>query len=180
MQRQIADRQVDTPPSMRRRILLYLTLLIVSGCRLDELHDNAVQPEGRAFSIGQAKEFFEKDFAEQLTKSVVEDVRSVLHPGDFTPQWDRAVYSESGGVAAYDVDILADRSIIAIRSKFGPNGAKAERLPVYQKLVVRRNVESGKMASYVLSLIPDVTMTFMSAENGAEEHSTLMRSENYR
>ena len=141
---------------MRRRILLYLTLLVLSGCRLDELHDDAVQSEGRAFSVGQAKEFFEKDFAEQLTKSVVEDVRSVLHPGDFTPQWDRAVYSESDGVAAYDVDILADRSIVAIRSKFGPEGARAERLPVYQKLVVRCNVRSGKMASYVLSLIPDV------------------------
>lgn len=69
---------------------------------------------------------------------------------------DKAVYSESDGVAAYDVDILADRSIIAIRSKFGPNGAKAERLKVHQKLVVRRNVKTGAMASYVLSLIPDV------------------------
>ena len=59
-------------------------------------------------------------------------------------------------MAAHDVDILADRSIIAIRSKFGPNGAKAERLKVHQKLVVRRNVKTGAMASYVLSLIPDV------------------------
>ena len=49
------------------------------------------------------------------------------------------------GVASYDVDILADRSIFAIRSKFGPNGARAQKLKVYQKLVVRRDVESGKM-----------------------------------
>lgn len=49
------------------------------------------------------------------------------------------------GVASYDVDILADRSIFAIRSKFGPSGAKAQKLKVYQKLVVRLNVESGKM-----------------------------------
>ena len=45
-----------------------MTLLIISGCRLDELHDDAVQPEGRAFSVEQAKEFFEKDFAEQLLR----------------------------------------------------------------------------------------------------------------
>ena len=165
---------------MKRLVAIFSILIVLCGCSFEELRGDFRPTGHEAFSIEQAKEFFEKDFAEQLTKSVVEDVRSVLHPGDFTPQWDRAVYSESGGVAAYDVDILADRSIIAIRSKFGPNGAKAERLPVYQKLVVRRNVESGKMASYVLSLIPDVTMTFMSAENGAEEHSTLMRSENYR
>lgn len=49
------------------------------------------------------------------------------------------------GVASYDVDILADRSIFAIRSKFGSSGAKAQKLKVYQKLVVRLNVESGKM-----------------------------------
>ena len=96
---------------MQRRILLYLTLLVVSGCRLDELHDDAVQSEGRAFSVGQAKEFFEKDFAAQLTKSAGKGFRGGLHSGVFTPLWDKAVYSEAGGVAAYDVDILADRSI---------------------------------------------------------------------
>ena len=81
MHRQIADRQVDTPPSMRRRILLYLTLLVLSGCRLDELHDDAVQPEGRAFSVEQAKEFFEKDFAEQLTRADGKVFRGGLHSG---------------------------------------------------------------------------------------------------
>ena len=54
---------------MKRQLLFILLMLVISGCRLDELHDDAVQPEGRAFSVEQAKEFFVKDFVEQLTKS---------------------------------------------------------------------------------------------------------------
>ena len=94
---------------MKRQLLFILLMLVISGCRLDELHDDAVQPEGRAFSVGQAKEFFEKDFAEQMTRSDGKVFRGGLHSGEFTPLWDKAVYSEADGVAAYDVDILADR-----------------------------------------------------------------------
>ena len=60
------------------------------------------------------------------------------------------------GVASYDVDILADRKVVAIRAKFGASGSRAESLDVYQKLVVRRNVKTGRMSAYVMSLIPDV------------------------
>ena len=45
-----------------------------------------------------------------------------------------------------------DRKVVAIRAKFGATGSHAERLNVYQKLVVRRDVESGKMAAYVILL----------------------------
>jgi len=146
---------------MKRCLFLFLTMLSLIGCQLDELRDDFRPSSHKAFSIEEAKEFFEKDYTEQLTRAEAAGTnerkfRSKLHSGDFTPLWDKAVYSESDGVAAYDVDILADRSIIAIRSKFGPNGAKAERLKVHQKLVVRRDVKTGAMASYVLSLIPDV------------------------
>ena len=101
----------------------------------------------------QAKEFFEKDYVDRLTKSQGEDSRSIrfrgrLYSGDFTPLWDKAEYSESDGVAAYDVDILADKKVIAIRSKFGAGGAKAERLNVYQKLVIRQNEYSDFLKEY--------------------------------
>ena len=146
---------------MKHKLLLLLIVLSITGCSLQELRHEERPTTSRAFGVEEAKEFFEKDYMGLLTRSQDSGIqrksfKGKLHPGDFTPLWDKAVYSESDGVAAYDVDILADRSIIAIRSKFGPSGAKAERLKVYQKLVVRRNVQSGKMASYVLSLIPDV------------------------
>jgi len=34
------------------------------------------------------------------------------------------------GVASYDVDILADRKVVAIRAKFGASGSRAESLDV--------------------------------------------------
>ena len=146
---------------MKHKLLLFLAVISITGCSLQELRHEDRPAASRAFGVEEAKEFFEKDYMGLLTRSQDSGIqrksfKGKLHPGDFTPLWDKAVYSESDGVVAYDVDILADRSIIAIRSKFGPSGAKAERLKVYQKLVVRRNVQSGKMASYVLSLIPDV------------------------
>lgn len=146
---------------MNHKLLLFLTVLSITGCSMQELRQEDRPDASIAFGVEEAKEFFEKDYMGLLTRSQAEGTqgkrfRGKLHPGDFTPLWDKAVYSESDGVAAYDVDILTDRSIIAIRSQFGPGGAKAQRLNVYQKLVVRRNVKNGKMASYVLSLIPDV------------------------
>ena len=146
---------------MKNKLLLLLVILSVSGCALEEMRHEVRSDAGRAFSVEQAKEFFETDYADMLTRSQGDDTRAGrfrgrMYPGDFTPLWDKAEYSESDGVAAYDVDILADRKVIAIRSKFGAGGAKAERLNVYQKLVVRRDVESGKMAAYVMSLIPDI------------------------
>ena len=146
---------------MKLRLLLFLTMLSLVGCQLDELRDDFRPSSHKAFSIEDAKEFFEKDYVDRLTKSQGEDSRSIrfrgrLYSGDFMPLWDKAVYSESDGVAAYDVEIQADRSIFAIKSKFGPSGARAQKLKVYQKLVVRLNVESRKMAAYVMSIIPDV------------------------
>ena len=141
--------------------MLLLIVFFVSGCSLKELRHEVQPAENRAFSVEQAKEFFESDYTSLLTKSQDDDTRTGrfrgrMYPGDFTPRWDKAEYSESEGVAAYDVDILADRKVVAIRSKFGAGGAKAEKLNVYQKLVVRRDVESGKMAAYVMSVIPDI------------------------
>ncbi len=146
---------------MKRLFAALCTSAILVGCSLDELRHEISPSSGRAFSVEQAREFFEKDYVDRLTKSQDVDTRAGrfrgrIHPGDFTPLWDKSVYSESDGVAAYDVDILAERSIFAIRSKFGPSGARAQKLKVYQKLVVRLNVESGKMAAYVMSIIPDV------------------------
>ena len=146
---------------MKHKLLLFLAVLSVTACSFEELRYEDRSTASRAFSVEEAREFFESDFSGLLTRSQdtgTQGKRFIgkLHPGEFTPLWDKAVYSESDGIAAYDVEILTDRSIIAIRAKFGPSGAKAERLNVYQKLVVRRNLKTGGMSSYVMSLIPDV------------------------
>ena len=138
---------------MNRFFLILATTPLLTGCALEEMRHEGRSSSGRAFSVGQAKEFLELDYVDWQTKSHADDTqrggfKSRLHPGDFTLPWDKADYSESDGVAAYDVDILADRKVIAIRSKFGAGGAKAERLNVYQKLVIRQNEHSDFFKEY--------------------------------
>ena len=88
---------------MKHKLLLLLVVLFITGCSLDELRHDDRSEGGRAFSVEEAKEFFEKDFVGLLTRSQAEVTTEKkfvgkLHPGDFTPLWDNAVYSESDGI----------------------------------------------------------------------------------
>lgn len=130
---------------------ILLTIFLFSACQVEELK-HPTQVDRKEFTILDAKEFFEKDFASKITKSRNGQQRhGKLHPGDFTPLWDKAVYSEKGGKAAYDVSIMTDRRIAATRL----TANVAHRVRVYQKLVVTQSTSSGKMTAYIMSLIPD-------------------------
>lgn len=94
---------------------ILLTIFLFSASQVEELKQ-PTQVDRKEFTILDAKEFFEKDFASKITKSRNEQRRhGKLHPGDFTPLWDKAVYSKKGGKAAYDVSIMTDRRIAATR-----------------------------------------------------------------
>ena len=143
---------------MKRKLFILFAVCFLVGCSLEEFRQEDCSSDGLSFSLDEAREFFETDYSCRLTKSDGVHLRPVskLHPGDFTPLWENSVYSESGGFASYDVSMLSERKAVAIRSRFGPEGSRAEKLRVYQKLVVSRNMKTGGMSSYVLSLIPDV------------------------
>ena len=126
-------------------------ILLLTGCALDELRDPVTKIESKTFSIEQAQEFFEKDYSRRITKALPGQKNGKLYPGDFTPLWDKAVYSEKGGKAAYDVSIMTDRRIAATRL----TADGAQRVRVYQKLVVTQSTSSGKMTAYIMSLIPN-------------------------
>ena len=57
---------------MKYKLLLLLVVLFVTGCSLDELRHDDRSDGNRAFSVEEAKEFFEKDFVGQLTRSQAE------------------------------------------------------------------------------------------------------------
>ncbi len=126
-------------------------ILLLAGCTFDEFREPLPKVESKTFSIEQAKAFFENDYTGKITKSSSVKKNGKLHPGDFTPLWDKAVYSEKGGKAAYDVSIMTDRRIAATRL----TADGAQRVRVYQKLVVTQSTSSGKMTAYIMSLIPD-------------------------
>ena len=143
-------------PMKSRIILMFAVLTGLCSCQVAELSSGRHGVGDVAFSIDDAREFFEADYSAFRTKAQCNALPSRFSPGDYTPMWEDAEYSVSGSCAAYDVAVLPERSLVAIRSEFGMNGARAERLRVYQKLVVMKNTASGVMGSYILSLIPDV------------------------
>ena len=110
--------------------------LLLAGCTLEEMRESVPKIDSKSFSIEQAKDFFEKGFAAAVTKASSDGRKQgKLHPGDFTPLWDKAVYSQNGKTAAYDISILTDRRITASRG----NGTETETVRVYQKLVITQN-----------------------------------------
>ncbi len=141
---------------MKRKLFILFSVSFLVGCSLEEFRQDACSSDGLSFSLDEAREFFEADFSAFRTKGQGNALPSRFSPGDYTPMWEDAEYSVSGSCAAYDVAVLPERSLVAIRSEFGMNGARAERLRVYQKLVVMKNTASGVIGSYILSLIPDV------------------------
>jgi len=52
-----------------QRFLDILSALSLSSCSLDELRDDFRPSSPKAFSIEEAKEFFEKDYTEYLTRA---------------------------------------------------------------------------------------------------------------
>jgi|GEM_PF-5991682 hypothetical protein len=141
---------------MNRIIYFCALLLFVSGClSVEELRDDNKEKIKQAFTIEEAKEFFEEAYTSQFTKagSKVSDVG--LSPGDFTPLWDTGIYESSETTASYDVRISSNRKIRALRVGECGNTSYAQKVDVYQKLVVVKSLKDGTNGSYVLSLIPD-------------------------
>ena len=140
---------------MTRYLSIFFTLLLLTSCQLEEMWDDVKDESKETFTIEEAREFFENDYSGKVTKTSGGQAGGFTM-GDFTPLWDKVVGTRSGRHAAYDVEIIADYRIFAIKAEFGSNGAKAERMQVTQKLVVMKNTGSGRMTSCIMTLIPDV------------------------
>lgn len=144
--------------TMKNKILAIAgALLFVLGCTPTELTDTITQPKDARMSIGEAKQAFENEYSFVATKSAgTARFKGKLHSGDFTPVWEKARYSDNNAVSSYDVNIISDRKLSAIRAKFENGRSIAARVNVYQKLVVVKNSKKGKINSFLLYLIPEV------------------------
>ena len=47
---------------MKHKLLLFLAVLSITGCSLQELRQDGRPAASRAFGVEEAKEFFEKDY----------------------------------------------------------------------------------------------------------------------
>ncbi len=104
-------------------------------------------------TISEARCFYENEI---LSRADTEcKCPDMLSPGDYTPQWDNAQISQNYRIACVDVPIIPTYRYRAIRSEFRRGQAQAYIVNVSQKVVIVKDRESGAMASYIMSLIPD-------------------------
>lgn len=128
------------------------------NCTDTELVKNDTQVQHKNFSLEEAKGFFEK----QMQRSFVstrssngKKPKQLVTPGDFIPQWDKAVASTKAGLSCYDIPIDNDIHYKAMYSTYKNGKAKAWITNVYQKLIVVKNQSTGNFGTYILNLIPD-------------------------
>ncbi len=150
--------------NMKRKTYFCISLCMLSvtlslwNCTDTELVKNDTQVQHKNFSLEEAKGFFEK----QMQRSFVstrssngKKPKQLVTPGDFIPQWDKAVASTKAGLSCYDIPIDNDIHYKAMYSTYKNGKAKAWITNVYQKLIVVKNQSTGNLGTYILNLIPD-------------------------
>ena len=139
-------------------IILWCLLAILSGCttaQFDKHHSSDSSPEPK-LSLDEAKAAFEETYSIALTKSGSSNGhRNKLSPGEFTPLWDNAAYSENPKACSYDVKLITERKVYAIVAEFRNGKSVAEKVQVHQRLVTIKNESYPRTCCYILSLIPD-------------------------
>lgn len=141
---------------MKKHLLYLCTIgisLFLTSCIAGIERDISISSgEDAEISVEQAREFFEQEL---LTRNDDTPSPNVLSPGDFTPQWDDAQISQNYRIACVDVPIIPRFGYRAIRSEYKLGKATAYIVRVSQKLIVVKDRESGDMAQYIVSIIPD-------------------------
>ena len=142
---------------MKRILHCFSVLLILCACtqQMEEPYDTASK-NSQDFTIEEAKDFFETKYSEAVTKATSVPHLSLLSPGDFTPLWNNADFAEFNNKAAFNVPILSDRKIFAFRATYKNGKAHAQKVHVYQKLIVKKNKDNSNKYSYILTLIPEI------------------------
>lgn len=141
---------------MRKSFYIYsvvgalLSLLCMVNCTDRELFQGQHADGVAGFSLQEAKEYFEEQAGMEpvMTRSAG---RAALDPGDFAPYWESAVASSQCRLGSYDVPIAPAYRFKAV---VADGNGRAGKVEVGQKLVVVKNLDTGRMSQYILSLIP--------------------------
>ena len=141
---------------MKKHLLYLCTIgisLFLTSCIAGIERDISISSgEDAEITVEQARKFFEQEL---LTRNDDTPSPNILSPGDFTPQWDNAQISQNYRIACVDVPIIPRFGYRAIRSEYKLGKATAYSVRVSQKLIVVKDRESGDMAQYIMSIIPD-------------------------
>ncbi|WP_300700551.1 hypothetical protein [uncultured Alistipes sp.] len=138
--------------------LFGIVLLMLVSCTRDPADTRPRNEAPGALSVEEARRFFE-DRAErtfQLTRTGIHPrgFRG-LNPGEFTPNWEKALSSQYRKLASIDVPIASECRFQAVRSRFRNGEAEIFRVDITQKLVVVKDLATDSLGCYILTLIPD-------------------------
>lgn len=150
---------------MKRKFYFCMTLCLLAmllclwNCTDTEWIENKIQRQHEGFSMEEARDFFEKEIMRLSVCSRTLGTGNKtkrFSPGDFVPDWNKAVASEKGDILSYNIPISTEYALCALHADYRNEKARAERVSVYQKLLVVKSRKSGKLEQFILTLIPDV------------------------
>ena len=129
------------------------------------------QAEVEGFTLEEAKTLFREEAAKYsaTSRSLEDDSRVTLSPGDFVPEWESATAAVQNGLACYNVPITGTTyrfKALAVEQR--GNSLQASKVNVYQKLVIVKNLQTGNKSQYILTLIPDPSYAARHASGVAE------------
>lgn len=139
------------------RIFTYVgcifALGILNGCITEKQEMGDPQVIGK-LSVEEARAFFENNQVLIPSTRSDSDEKS-FDPGEFSPQWEKAVADEDNHIASVEVPILTQYRYRGLCSEFQSGKAHVRKVDIFQKLIVVKDDRSQQMAQYILTLIPD-------------------------
>lgn len=144
----------------------FLASLVVLGlmvsfwaCHRNTRGDDSPQREGM-LTVQDVRQLFDKQMIGTKSKAFDGKGCYMVHPGNFTPLWKKAVITTNSVIDGADIPIDPEFEFIARFPIFGASGDTTYKVvPVKQKLIMRRpNSSRGSTepdALFIMTLIPN-------------------------
>ncbi|MDR1347651.1 MAG: hypothetical protein LBJ63_04355 [Prevotellaceae bacterium] len=135
-------------------ILAVIASIWVIAC-YDVLENKGIEDDTvkNGITVKEAAEVFQQKIIDyEILKSKGNLPENPLLPRDYTPQWDKAVYSENEYIWSIEAPIIDSRRLLATSHL---NERKPWEASITQKVVVIKVKETHETEMFLLSLIPD-------------------------
>lgn len=137
---------------MKKQFCIHIAIVFMFfSCINSEVKNVENTVSENILTVGEAKNFLENEI---LTR-VVNDETIALNPGDYRPIWDKCIMSCNDMIANVDVPILAEKHYKMLRSDLKNQGAEVYKVDLKQKVVITKNMNTGKIARYLVTCIPE-------------------------
>lgn len=134
--------------------ILFVSLLVCSCVRENIEESQLNYQEDQKLSILEAQDYFESLTLSILTRCENTDASYKLNPGDFTPLWDKATELLNDKVSSVDIPLMAHNRYKILRTENINGQIEVYKSAVTQKLVVSKNLKTGKISSCLMTYIP--------------------------